>query len=181
VHSRADTGETKWKLRMRRLVLLSATVAGIVMLLQIPARADDRAEIKALEDRQFEAFKARDIERYMTCFVPNESLFIFDGAGPPREYVGARAWRKYIADFFASSSGPIESQYRDFNLVIEQNLGFAHFVVDEAFTVEGKRWKFTERWTDVFQKIDGKWAIVHEHTSFPFDFAKSQTDLSSSK
>jgi ketosteroid isomerase-like protein len=85
--------------------------------------------------------------------------------------------------FFASSSGPIESQYRDFHSIwfVEGSLGFAHFVVDGAFTMGGKRWKFTERWTDVFRKIDGKWVIVHEHTSFPFDFAKGQADLSSFK
>jgi ketosteroid isomerase-like protein len=169
------------KLQWKHLALFSVTLAGLALLRQGVARADDRAEIKAVEDRQFEAFKERDIERYMTCFVPNEDLFVFDGSGPPREYVGATAWRKFITDFFASSSGPIESQYRDFDLVVEGNLGFAHFVVDEAFTVSGKRWKFTERWTDVFRKIDGKWVIVHEHTSFPFDFAKGRTDLSSTR
>lgn len=180
MYRRADIGKIEQKFGRKRLALLSAAAAGMI-LLQAVARTDDRAEIKAVEDRQFEAFKARDIDRYMTCFVADESLFVFDGAGPPREYVGARAWRKYIADFFTSSSGTIESQYRDFNLVIEGNISFAHFVVDEAFTMGDKRWKFTERWTDVFRKIDGRWVIVHEHTSFPFDFTKNQTDLSSSK
>jgi ketosteroid isomerase-like protein len=169
------------KVQIQHLVLLGATFAGMAMVLEGVVRADDRAEIQALEDRQFQAFKTRDVDRYMTCFVPNESLFVFDGSGPPREYIGARAWRKFITDFFASSSGPIESRYRDFDVIVQGKVGFAHFVVDEAFTVSGKKWKFTERWTDVFQKIDGKWVIVHEHTSFPFDFARGQTDLWSSK
>ncbi len=36
---------------------------------------------------------------------------------------------------------------------------------EEAATSTGKQEMATMRWTVIFQKMDGKWLIVHEHTS----------------
>jgi len=38
---------------------------------------------------------------------------------------------------------------------------------EEAVTAAGKHELGTFRWTVIFQKQDGKWLIVHEHTSVP--------------
>jgi ketosteroid isomerase-like protein len=40
-------------------------------------------------------------------------------------------------------------------------------VKEEAVTSAGKHEMATLRWTVIFQKLDGKWFIVHEHTSEP--------------
>jgi len=40
-------------------------------------------------------------------------------------------------------------------------------VSEDAVTVGGKHEMTTFRWTVIFQKQDGKWLIVHEHTSVP--------------
>lgn len=40
-------------------------------------------------------------------------------------------------------------------------------VAQDALLTDGKRDVTTFRWTVVFEKVDGKWLIVHEHISRP--------------
>lgn len=40
-------------------------------------------------------------------------------------------------------------------------------VKEDAVAPAGKHELATMRWTVIFQKVDGKWLIVHEHTSEP--------------
>jgi len=70
------------------------------------ARADARSDIQALEDRFVAAFKAKDLDAIMKVYVPDESLFVFDVI-PPRQYVGAAAYRKDWQQLFDSINGPI--------------------------------------------------------------------------
>jgi hypothetical protein len=78
----------------------------------------------------------------MGSYVPDESLFVFD-AIPPRQYVGAKAYRKDLEDFFASFPGPVETfEIADLNVVTNGNLGFSHSIqlsvsVDSALGLVG--------------------------------------------
>ena len=56
-------------------------------------KAQDTADIKALEDHFAAAVKAKDVNGIMAEYVPDQSLLVFD-LGPPRQYVGADAYRK---------------------------------------------------------------------------------------
>jgi len=58
-----------------------------------PARADAAADIRALEDRFVAAFKAKDVDAIMKVYAPGQTLIVFDVI-PPRQYVGAAAYRK---------------------------------------------------------------------------------------
>jgi ketosteroid isomerase-like protein len=111
---------------------------------------------------------------------PTRSLFVFDVV-PPRQYVGARAYRKDWEDFFASFSGPVETfEINDLNVVTNGNLGFSHSIQRVVFTdKDGKKTDITFRLTDVYRKVNGKWLIVHEHVSVPVDLATGKADLSS--
>jgi hypothetical protein len=58
------------------------------------ARADssDVDQIRALESKLAAAAEARNIDAIMKAYIPNETLFVFDVI-PPRQYVGAKAFR----------------------------------------------------------------------------------------
>jgi ketosteroid isomerase-like protein len=76
----------------------SATACAIlftlwVMVLGAPARADAPADIRALEDRFVAALKAKDVDAIMKVYAPDQTLIVFDVV-PPRQYVGAAAYRK---------------------------------------------------------------------------------------
>ena len=66
--------------------------------------------------------------------------------------------------------------YKSFKLTLnddaqihqEGNLAWSTATVKEdAVTTAGKHEMATQRWTVIFQKQDGKWLIVHEHSSEP--------------
>jgi ketosteroid isomerase-like protein len=59
--------------------------------------------VKALEDRFIAAFKAKDPDAIMKVYVLDQTLFVFDVV-PPRQYVGAPAYRKDSQEFSATST-----------------------------------------------------------------------------
>jgi len=120
---------------------------------------------------------AKDIDRIMSYYVPNESLFVFDCI-PPRQYVGAKAYRKDFEDFFAQYPGPNKAEVSDLNVTTDGQLGFAHYVIHmTGVAKDGSKAEMTFRLTDCLKKIKGKWLIVHEHVSFPVDLATGKADL----
>ena len=72
-------------------------------------KTDDRAAIKALEEKFAAAISAKDIDRIMSFYVPDESLFVFDCI-PPRQYVGAKAYRKDFRNSSRSIRGRTRSR-----------------------------------------------------------------------
>jgi uncharacterized protein (TIGR02246 family) len=166
---------------MKRLALLP-TLFGIVALTamytaRIQARDDDKSEITAVEQRVLEGMKAKDVDKIMSCYTPDETLFVFDVI-PPRQYVGASAYRKDWEGLFAQYPGPIEAGMSDLSVTADRTLGYAHLVVHAVFTdKDGNKTDTSVRTTDVFRKTGGKWLIVHEHNSVPVDFATGKADL----
>jgi uncharacterized protein (TIGR02246 family) len=167
---------------MKKLgVTLSALV--IVGTLCPVVRGDTKpkneAEIRTLEQRFAAAFKAKDVNAIMASYVPDESLFVFDVV-PPRQYVGAKAYRKDWEDFFASFPGPVETfEITDLKVMTDGNLAFSHSIQRAVVTdKDGKKADITFRLTDVYRKINGKWLIVHEHVSVPVDLGTGNADLS---
>ena len=69
----------------------------------VPAVAqptDDEAKIRALENQFAAAVNAKDLDTIMEMYVPDETLLVFDVV-PPRQYVGAKAYRGDWEDFLA--------------------------------------------------------------------------------
>ena len=61
---------------------------------------DDEAKIRALENQFAAAVNAKDLDAIMKVYVPDETLLVFDVV-PPRQYVGAKAYREDWEDFLA--------------------------------------------------------------------------------
>jgi|SRR5208282_630339 len=111
--------------------------------------------------------------------MPDESLVVFDVI-PPRQYVGADAYKKDLQGFLGSFNGPVTFENSDLQVVADGKLGCAHYVQHLAGTgKDGKPVDITVRVTDVLRKVKGKWLIMHEHVSVPVDIASGKADLSS--
>jgi ketosteroid isomerase-like protein len=144
-----------------------------------PARADARGDIKALEDRFVAAFKAKDVDAIMKVYAPGQALVVFDVV-PPRQYVGAAAYRKDWQTLLGNFDGPITVELTDLDIGADRNLAYSHSIQRVAGTdKEGKKLDLTVRVTDVYQKIKGRWFIVHEHVSVPVDLGADKPDLAS--
>lgn len=148
-------------------------------LTPMPAKADAATDIKALQDNFIAAFKAKNLDGIMKFYVPDETLFVFDVV-PPRQFVGAAAYRKDWQEFLDSLDGPITVEMTDFAVTADNNLAYGHSIQRVAGKMkDGKNADFTVRVTDVYQKRDGRWLTIHEHVSVPVDLATGKPDLSS--
>jgi ketosteroid isomerase-like protein len=162
---------------------ISGVFLGIAMVcsatLTAQAKTSDEAAIKALEARLMAAVTARDVDKIMQCYDPGEALFVFDVI-PPREYVGASAYRKDWEGFLGGFKGPIKMELTDLDVVTDGKLAFGHNVQHMVATdKDGKPVDIVFRVTDGYRKVHGKWLIAEEHVSVPVDLSTGKADLQS--
>ncbi len=152
------------------LTILAATaVCGV-------SRADDQADIKALEDRFVAAVNARDVEAVMACYQQGGDLVVFDLI-PPLQYKGATAWQKDWEGFFADNPG-VKVTVSDLDVATNGELGFGHNLQRfETTDKSGKTQVMTLRVSDGYRNVNGKWLIAHEHISVPVDIATGKADM----
>lgn len=145
-------------------------------LRQIVANVEtERRQIMQLLADYEKAFRARDLDGIMKLYAPN--IVAYDIA-PPLKYEGAAAYRKAWEGFFAAYEGPIEMEIRDMQFQFSGTLAVTHNLERFAGKLKGgARSEIWVRVTDVYQKIGGKWLIVHEHVSVPTDFETGKAAL----
>ncbi len=139
----------------------------------------DVMKIRALESRYARALVARDLDAVMRVYIPGQDLFIFE-AVPPRQVLGATAYRKHVQDFLANFQAPFTYDVRDVVVTVVGDVAYGHNIqhligIDNS----GNRFDMTFRVTDLYRKVEGHWFIVQEHASFPVDPQTGKADFSS--
>lgn len=134
-------------------------------------KSDLSAEIRAVIETRAEAIRNKDLSRALAVYTPDVVNFDLP---PPLRFVGAAALDpKGLGGWFDTWAGPIGLDLRDFQVVVEGDIAFAHGLV----RIHGKRTggESTGKATDVwvrqtlgFRRVAGAWKIAHEHTSVPF-------------
>ena len=168
----------------RKLFALGSTALAVVLLgiaFDAGAKSDDKVQIQAMEEQLGAALAAKDVDKIMQFYAPGDDLFVFDVI-PPRQYVGAAAYRKDFEDFFATAAaGPTTNQLSDLDITTDGKIAFAHYTSHLVSTAKGgAKTDMVIRTTDCLKKIKGKWLIVHEHNSVPVDLANgAKPDLMS--
>lgn len=115
----------------------------------------------------------------MKIYAPGQGLVVFDVI-PPRQYVGAPAYRKDWQTFLGNLEGPVTVELTDLDIGADRNLAYSHSIQRVAGTdKQGKKLDLTLRVTDVYQKVRGRWYIIHEHVSVPVDLDTDKGDLAS--
>jgi uncharacterized protein (TIGR02246 family) len=143
------------------------------------AAGGDEAKIKALEAQFIAAFNAKDVDAIMKVYVPGNNLFVFD-VTPPRQYVGADAYRKDWTEFFAMFKGPVKLEISDLAITAGNDVAFSHSIQHVSGTdTKGQLIDFTVRVTNGYRKINGRWLAAQEHVSVPVDLPTGKADLAS--
>jgi ketosteroid isomerase-like protein len=161
--------------------MLAAILAAVLLAAgTAPARAaSDDAQIRALEARFAAAFSKKDVDAIMKVYVPGKSLVVFDVV-PPRQYVGAAAYRKDWEGFLGLFNGPIKFTIEDLAITVGGGVAFSHSIQHVVGTTkDGKPFDLTVRVTDGYKKVGGHWLVAHEHVSVPVDLETKTPDLSS--
>jgi uncharacterized protein (TIGR02246 family) len=137
----------------------------------------DEAAIRALEAQFAAAVSAKDVDGIMKVYAPD--VFVFD-VTPPRQYVGAAAYRKDWEGFMSGFMGPVKFEVSDLAVEVAGPVAWSHSIQRAAGTdPTGKPSDVTVRVTDVYRKTADGWRIVQEHVSVPVDLDTGKADLQS--
>ncbi len=121
------------------------------------------------------AFRAKDINGVVAIYAPE--IVSFDLA-PPLQYVGAAAYRKVFQEAMDSFQGQIDFEVRDLNITTGSDVAYSYSFNRMGGTMKnGRKLDLWLRWTACFQKINGKWLIMHEQVSVPVDLESGNAVL----
>lgn len=138
-------------------------------------KKNDEAEIKRVIEGGVEAIRAKDIDGVMSMYAPE--LVSFD-IGGPLQYVGTDAYRKVWGEAFSLFPGPINYEIVDLSITVGSDVAFAHSFNRLSGTLPtGQKIGNWLRWTACFQKINGRWLIVHMQASVPVDLMTGRAVL----
>lgn len=164
------------------LLALGVVAGGVLHALSghAAAAAGDDAALQSLEQQFVAAFRAKDAPKIMSFFAPGDKLLVFD-LSIPRQYVGHDAYRKDWDAFLKTTDGPLSVDMSDLAITTNgSNLAFSHCIIHvSGKRADGRAMAHNARVTHVYQKLNGKWLIVHEHVSLPIDMATGKPDFQS--
>jgi uncharacterized protein YndB with AHSA1/START domain/ketosteroid isomerase-like protein len=136
----------------------------------LASNAEDAAaesEIRDLFAAWWRDTSARDIERTMLPIAADVLSYEHEA---PLEYRGASAVRQVCQRGFDAARGQLRWDVPDLHVVVRGDLaatwGLNHVVSREEGKAPSESWS---RGTRIFRKLEGRWQMVHQHVSFPFD------------
>jgi uncharacterized protein (TIGR02246 family) len=139
---------------------------------QIDEMSADEAEIRRMIHAWSKALEAKDLDALLIDYHPDAVLY---DAIPPYKTVGRDAIRQIWANCLPYFPAQFQSQHRDLVVHVAGDTAFVHgihhFIPIPEDHPSGSTWM---RITVGYQKSNGKWQVVHEHVSIPFNPMNSQ-------
>jgi uncharacterized protein (TIGR02246 family) len=137
---------------------------------------NDEARLRRMIEARIQAIRAKDVEATLSVYDPD--VLSFDVIDPLR-YQGRETVRKRLGEWFAQfRDGPIGFETRDLQLVVGGDAAFCHGLNHvDAVTTDGTSIDMWWRATTCFRRLDGRWTVVHEHSSVPFDMESGRASL----
>lgn len=132
----------------------------------------DEAEIRHMMHEWSRALEAKDLDRLCKDYAPNAVLY---DAIPPYKTVGVDNIRQAWANCLPYFPETFKSEHRDIQIHVLGDTAFMHgvhhFIPTPADDPVGQNWL---RVTVGYRKINGKWKVIHEHISTPFNPMNNQ-------
>ncbi len=126
-----------------------------------------KAEVRAVLDQWQEAVRAKDLEGIVAHYAPD--IVAYD-AIVALQFVGRDAYREHWATCLKMCTGPMIFELRDPQVAAAGDVAFCHALTRCGGTgPDGKECSGWMRMTACYRKRDGRWLVVHEHFSAPFD------------
>ena len=109
----------------------------------------------------------------------DSAIRLFDVVDP-LVYSGLARVRQRTDEWLSLYEGPVNVDVRDLQIEASGDVAFGHYLYRVTGTLkEGKNVDMWVRATGCYRKKDGRWQLVHEHQSVPFDpkTGKASLDL----
>jgi len=124
-------------------------------------------EIHAVLDRWTRAAGKKDLDAIVACYAPDVRAF---DAIARLEFRGVEAYRKHWEYCLGLMDGEMLFEIHEPDTTVRDDIAFCHFLARCGGTDRGgKEQAAWTRGTVCLQKSGGRWLIVHEHYSMPFD------------
>src|SRR5688500_9654150 len=127
----------------------------------------DEAEIRAIISAWSRALEAKDVDGMIANYAPDALLF---DVKPPYRTEGPEAIRRFWEVCLPYFPDGFKSEHRDLKLTVSGDVAFCHGLHHikplEPNHPAGQTWI---RVTACYRKIAGRWLVVHEHVSVPFN------------
>ncbi|MCY1272412.1 SnoaL-like domain protein [compost metagenome] len=128
---------------------------------------DDRSQVLALLDTWVKGFLAKDVASVVSTYA--EDIVAFD-AIQQLQFKGRAAYQAHWEMCMAMCPGAPSYEVREQRIDIGGDLAIVHYLGYCGGTdAKGNPQGCWSRVTQGFRKTNGRWAIVHEHFSFPVD------------
>lgn len=135
--------------------------------------ADLEESVRDAVARWKDSFESKDVDAMMSFYAP-EGFTAFD-LMPPLQFTGGPMWRENWVTFFEAFTGPVTLEFADLEVYASGDLAFIRAFVRLAGIMYGNDLDTWVRQTNCFRLIDGEWLMIHDHVSWPTDFATGQS------
>ena len=126
-------------------------------------------EIRTLIDSWLEAARSQDIDGILSHYAPDIRAF---DAVSQLQFKGVDAYGQHWKACMSMCPGPMIFEVHELSIAAGDDLAFGHSLIRCGGTAENGEEKASwMRMTAGYRKTNGKWLIVHEHFSAPFDMA----------
>jgi len=130
-------------------------------------RAAEEVAIRKLVDAFVRSIREKDLDGVMAAFAPD--VVSFD-LGPPLQHGGGETFAKRWRELFDAYDGALDYQVRDLSITVGVDIAFSRSLNHVSGTLKnGQKTARWLRWTACYQRLNGKWLIVHEQVSVPVD------------
>jgi uncharacterized protein (TIGR02246 family) len=134
--------------------------------------------IEQVLERYAAAVRAKDVDGYVAVYADDVRVFDMWGRW---SYHGAEAWRAMAAEWFGSlGADQVAVEFEDVQMVVGDDVAVVHaFVTFKGLSDDGTESRaMNNRLTWALRKTaDGRWQVVHEHSSAPADFETGKVQL----
>jgi uncharacterized protein (TIGR02246 family) len=141
----------------------------------IATPADVETEIRVIMKARVDAVQAKDAARLVAHHAPD--VVAYDLL-EPLQYKGVGGLRERAQQWFDGYDGPMSYEIGDLTVAAGDDVAFCHGLHHVAGTTKaGQKIDMWWRATQAFRRIDGRWRIVHEHSSVPFDMKSGKVSF----
>jgi uncharacterized protein (TIGR02246 family) len=128
--------------------------------------ANAEPEIRALMNDWLKVVRASDVNGIMSHYAPD--ILAFDAIAQ-LQFKGKEAYGKHWEACLAMCPGPMIFEIHDLQIAPAGDVAFSHYLTRCGAIENGEEKASWMRATVGYRKTNGKWIIVHEHFSAPFD------------
>ncbi len=149
-------------MKRTRCAALIVLAAGVGMPTLAPAQADDEAAVRAVVEALATYSQAGDWAGLDSLYAPGRGVHIIEGAGVNH------GWADYRDNHLKPELENFENfTYRYYNVEpqVRGDVAWASFRYDLAVDTPRGHVEMEGRGTTVLERRDGRWLVVHLHTS----------------